>query len=92
MHLSKKIMALVVHLVLLANQHGHSFPVVTSGWIARPILIHPRQTNSFDCGVWVITNIAAVLSGFLLTGIQEHEIPVVRHSLLRLLLALPVHD
>lgn len=83
-------MALVVRLVLLANQNGHALPVITSGWIARPTVMCPQQTNGFDCGVWVIANIAAVFLGFSVTGIQEHEISLVRTSLLCMLLALQV--
>lgn len=83
-------MAFVVRLVLLANKNGKPLQVITSGWVARPTIIHPRQSNGFDCGIWVIANVAAILAGFPVTGIQEHNIAMLRSSLLRILCALPV--
>ncbi|KNZ76923.1 hypothetical protein J132_10870 [Termitomyces sp. J132] len=47
----KDIMALIVCLIGLANQNRYMLPVVTSGWIAHPIVTYPQQTNGFDCGV-----------------------------------------
>lgn len=83
-------MVLVARLVLLATKNGNPLRVMTSGWVARPTVIHPLQTNGVDCGVWVIANVAAVLSGFVVTGIHEHDISLVRTSLVRTLGALPV--
>ncbi|KAG6869515.1 hypothetical protein C0992_002861, partial [Termitomyces sp. T32_za158] len=85
-----EIMTFVTRLVLVANQNGRPLPVITSGWTARPTVNPPRQTNGVDCGVWVIANIAAVLSGFTVTGIQEYDVSSVRQSLLKVLAALPV--
>ncbi|KAG6898746.1 hypothetical protein C0993_004592, partial [Termitomyces sp. T159_Od127] len=51
----------------------------------------PLSTNAFDCGVWMIANIAAILSGFSVTGVQEQDIIAVRHSLFQILAALPVY-
>ncbi|KNZ77098.1 hypothetical protein J132_06976, partial [Termitomyces sp. J132] len=76
----------------LANQQGHALHVNTSGWIACPTVMHLLQSNGFDCGVWVLANIAAVLVGFAVTGIMEQEIGLVHSSLLRYLAALPVHQ
>ncbi|KNZ79946.1 hypothetical protein J132_08423 [Termitomyces sp. J132] len=86
------IMSFVARLIIVANQQGHALHVNTSGWIARPTVMHPLQSNGFDCGVWVLANIAAVLAGFAVTGIMEQEIGLVRSSLLRYLAALPVHQ
>ncbi|KAG6899356.1 hypothetical protein C0993_010997 [Termitomyces sp. T159_Od127] len=84
----KDIMSFTARLILLANKNGHLLHVITSGWTAWPSVIYPRQTNAVDCGVWVISNIAAVLLGFSVTGIEEREIPFVRNSLLQTIAAL----
>ena len=33
------------------------------------------QTNGYDCGVWVLASIAAVLRGFDVTGFSKTDIP-----------------
>ncbi|KAG6887512.1 hypothetical protein C0992_011981 [Termitomyces sp. T32_za158] len=73
----KEIMSFAARLILLANLNGNPLPVIASRWIARPTILQARQTNGFDCGVWVIANIAAILSGFQVTDIQEPDIIVV---------------
>lgn len=83
-------MSFVDRLVLVANQNGYLLHAITSGWTVQPTVIHPRQTNQVDCGIWVIANIAAVLAGFTVTGIQESDILSLRQSLLRCIAALPV--
>jgi hypothetical protein len=35
--------------------------------------LEPWQTNGYDCGVWVLAEIMAVLQGFHLTGLQEDD-------------------
>ncbi|KAG6914810.1 hypothetical protein DXG01_015200 [Tephrocybe rancida] len=85
----QEIMAFVARLIILANSHGHPLHIIMSGWVARPTIIHPQQTNSFDCGIWVLANIAATLSGFVVAGAQQSDLEHVRKALLSLLLALP---
>lgn len=82
-------MEFTTRLVLLANQNGHPLHIVTEEWTARPVLIQPRQTNGFDCGLWVLSNITAVLSGYPVTGLAEADICTLRHLFLQHLLALP---
>ena len=48
------------------------------------------QTNSVDCGLWVLATIAAVLRGFHVTGIAEQDMVHFRVLLLWHLLILPV--
>ena len=40
-----------------------------------------RQTNSYDCGVWILAQMAAVLRGYDVTGIKEHDMVSFRHFL-----------
>ena len=49
----------------------------------------PLQMNSYDCGVWVLATVAAVLRGFDATGLKEVEMADFRHYLHCLVLALP---
>ncbi|KAF8229912.1 hypothetical protein L208DRAFT_1423974 [Tricholoma matsutake] len=87
----KEIMQLVLRLVLLANKNGQPLHIVTNeGWTAHPIAVHPMQTNSIDCGLWVLATIAAVLWGFHVTGIAEQDMVHFRVLLLQHLLILPV--
>ncbi|KIM54163.1 hypothetical protein SCLCIDRAFT_76891, partial [Scleroderma citrinum Foug A] len=39
------------------------------------------QTNSYDCGVWILAQMAAVLRGYDITGVKEHDITSFRHFL-----------
>lgn len=48
------------------------------------------QTNSIDCGLWVLATIAAVLRGFQVTGLVERDMVYFRALLLKHLLVLPV--
>jgi Ulp1 family protease len=49
----------------------------------------PLQSNNYDCGVWVLSTIAAVLRGFQVTGLDEGEMSWFRGFLRSLVLALP---
>jgi Ulp1 family protease len=48
------------------------------------------QTNSYDCGLWVLASIAAVLQGFDMTGFSETDMPWFRQFLISQVLTLPV--
>jgi hypothetical protein len=61
----------------------------SESWTARPISVsgesssrshleylyqvHTLQTNDYDCGVWVLAAIAAVLRGYHVTALAEHD-------------------
>ena len=51
----------------------------------------PVQLNDYDCGLWVLATIAAVLRGFDVTGLTELHIPAFRRYLHRLVLTLSRH-
>ncbi|KAG2115640.1 hypothetical protein DEU56DRAFT_932629 [Suillus clintonianus] len=86
----KDIMKLVGRLILLARKHHHHLPVDLEGWVARPLNIQPLQTNSYDCGIWVLAAIVAVLRGRHVTGVREADIGDLRHYLSMLVLSLPL--
>ncbi|KAG6827850.1 hypothetical protein H0H92_010266 [Tricholoma furcatifolium] len=83
------VMSFVTFLARSANENGKQIKLAASSWIARPTVVQPRQSNCVDCGVWVIANIAAVLAGYLVTGVSEREIEAVRLALLRIVCDLP---
>ncbi|KAG2048172.1 hypothetical protein BDR06DRAFT_896156, partial [Suillus hirtellus] len=47
------------------------------------------QTNGYDCGVWVLAAIAAVLRGRHVTGLCEDDMHHLRHYLRALILSVP---
>ncbi|KAJ6613526.1 hypothetical protein B0H10DRAFT_1647301, partial [Mycena sp. CBHHK59/15] len=57
---------------------------------AYHIFEHPaRQSNGYDCGLWVLCTIGAILRGYHATGISENDIEHVRDVLTYHVLALP---
>lgn len=86
----KEIMLFVTRLVILANRKNHPLYVVTEeGWTAKPVCVESTQTNGFDCGLWVLATIAAVLRGYDATGLIEGDMYRFRQVLLHNILALP---
>ncbi|KAF9487480.1 hypothetical protein BDN71DRAFT_1513936 [Pleurotus eryngii] len=67
------VMKLVTRLVLMANKQYKSCRVVTEGWTAKPTCVQAMQTNGYDCGVWVLAEIAAALQGFHVPALTELE-------------------
>lgn len=49
----------------------------------------PVQTNGYDCGVWVLAAVAAVLRGRHVTGLCEDDMHHLRHYLRALILSVP---
>jgi hypothetical protein len=82
-------MTLISRMVLLANRNGHELHVITEGWIARPVSVRLRQTNDFDCGVWVLAGIAAMLRGYHVTGFAETDMATIRNYIANLVCTLP---
>ncbi|RDB20436.1 putative ubiquitin-like-specific protease 1B, partial [Hypsizygus marmoreus] len=86
----QEIMELVTRLVICANRNNCHLPVVVEeGWVAQPASVRPHQTNGYDCGLWVLAGIAAVLRGFHVPGLCEADMPSFRELLHRYILGLP---
>ena len=51
----------------------------------------PVQTNSSDCGVWLLAAAAAVFEGFDCVEACERDIAYYRKFLLGLILSLPIY-
>ncbi|KAH7905288.1 hypothetical protein BJ138DRAFT_1017919 [Hygrophoropsis aurantiaca] len=86
----KDIMQLVSRMLVNANRRHGPFQVDMSGWTAKPIMDHALQTNSYDCGLWVLAIIAAVIRGSHWTDLQEGDMPAFQHYLQILVLSIPV--
>jgi Ulp1 family protease len=54
-------MKLIARLSSIAHDHRGSDLMDIKGWVARPLVVQPLQTNGYDCGLWVLAAIAAVL-------------------------------
>lgn len=50
----------------------------------------PLQTNDYDCGIWLLASVAAILRGYDVTGLDEGNILHFRQYLEALVLSLPV--
>ncbi|KAJ7573140.1 hypothetical protein C8J56DRAFT_1066824 [Mycena floridula] len=86
------IVDLVQSLIDLANQNGHPLMVPVEEWIVSPIVSPsaPLQHNGYDCGVWILAQIFAVLSGVeRVGGLEEKDINDVRRYILSGILSLP---
>jgi Ulp1 family protease len=51
--------------------------------------VTPVQSNSYDCGVWVLAVIIAILRGRHVTAVCEHDMDHLRHYLRALILSIP---
>ncbi|KAJ7888403.1 hypothetical protein B0H14DRAFT_2337221 [Mycena olivaceomarginata] len=86
------VMLLIHRMVELANKHGHALHISTLEdlWEARPLFTGvPLQTNSYDCGAWVLCMMAAVMRGHFTTGVSEATMRRARSLLADLILTLP---
>ncbi|KIK77410.1 hypothetical protein PAXRUDRAFT_38133, partial [Paxillus rubicundulus Ve08.2h10] len=53
-------------------------------WTASLIFVSwldAMQSNSIDCGLWILTKIVAVIQGYDLTSLQEKDMTVFQHYL-----------
>lgn len=82
-------MNLIARLLSIAHQRRGSHIVDLKGWVARPLSINPLQTNSYDCGLWVLAALAAVLRGAHRPGMREEDMIAYRHYLHTLVVKIP---
>ncbi|TFK17498.1 hypothetical protein FA15DRAFT_734591, partial [Coprinopsis marcescibilis] len=87
------VMDLVHRLIRCASSWGllaAGFAARKASWVASPLVRKAVQTNGYDCGVWVLMVISAILRGFHLPSLDEHNLPYFRHLLYQYVLRLPV--
>lgn len=58
-------------------------------WTAQPLTVKSAQTNGYDCGIWILSVMDAVLRGHDTTSCKERDMVVFRQCLLNLMLQLP---
>ncbi|PPQ73357.1 hypothetical protein CVT26_015449 [Gymnopilus dilepis] len=92
----KDVSNLFSRLISLAHKFGHLLDVDNGLWIARLIMPHPLkvsavQTNTYDCGLWVLAWITSVLRGFGTCSdtLTEDSMPQWRAFLYALVLNIP---
>jgi hypothetical protein len=79
----------VTGLIGQANDHGHALPSSPQPWDIRTVTPRLLQTSTYDCGLWVLAAIAAVLAGRHLPGLKEEDMGGFRSQLYHLVLSLP---
>jgi len=85
-------MTFIRTLVLCSNTEGHPLHIIMEeGWKAHPLLTHVVQSNSYNCGLWILAAIAAALCGQHMTGLVEGDMRAFRQELLRNILYLTHH-
>ncbi|KAJ7439132.1 hypothetical protein FB451DRAFT_1151843 [Mycena latifolia] len=87
----RDIMVLITRMVVLANRNNHALYVSTEEecWMARPLFNIPRQSNGYDCGLWVLCMMAAILRGYAITGVSEAQMGLVRRLFTDHILGMP---
>ncbi|KAG1859382.1 hypothetical protein DFJ58DRAFT_840241 [Suillus subalutaceus] len=85
----KDIMRLIARFLAVVRQHGHHVHIDLAGWVARPLNTKRLQNNDFDCGVWVLAAIFAVIRGSRVTGLHEQDMGNLRRYVRSMVLALP---
>ncbi|KAK7014191.1 hypothetical protein R3P38DRAFT_3573662 [Favolaschia claudopus] len=92
----RDVMLLIARLVVLANRNKHPLHVSTEDpdekWSARPLFKvgEPRQHNDYDCGVWVLSMMAAFMRGNQDIQMANVDVPWVRHVLRKHIETLPI--
>ncbi|KAI9057974.1 cysteine proteinase, partial [Trametes sanguinea] len=71
---------IVVKLQTLASQtHTHAAPL--SSWVGHPSSLKTLQTDTYNCGVWILACMVAILSGKSSIDATEDEIKQFRYWL-----------
>ncbi|KAL0567593.1 hypothetical protein V5O48_014405 [Marasmius crinis-equi] len=89
-----RICFIVTRLVKLAQDQGETFVfpsfLCLSNWTARPLEVHRKQRNGYDCGVWILWVIAAVMRGYDYAQLDDSDVGAFRKYLARTIRTLPV--
>ncbi|KAF7354322.1 hypothetical protein MVEN_01120600 [Mycena venus] len=92
----RDVMVLITRMVALSNRNQHPLHVSTEDsnekWVACPLFNvgHPRQTNGYDCGLWVLCMMAVIMRGHRDVGVSEADMPWVRRVLREHVQTLPI--
>ncbi|KAK7043474.1 hypothetical protein R3P38DRAFT_2510672 [Favolaschia claudopus] len=92
----RDVMVLITRLVALANRNSHPLHVSTEDpeekWVARPLFKvgEPRQHNDYDCGLWVLSMMAAFMRGHEDIAQVHADMPWVRNVFRKHIETLPI--
>ncbi|KAI0669310.1 hypothetical protein C8Q78DRAFT_1095812 [Trametes maxima] len=81
---AKVLYALVHKLRRLATEHGYDMDDLDDHWVTYPLVTKALQHNGWDCGVWVLACIGALLCGYHTIELSEEEIAEYRCRLVAL--------
>ncbi|KIM50843.1 hypothetical protein SCLCIDRAFT_144566, partial [Scleroderma citrinum Foug A] len=68
------IMQLISCLSFVASKKLRIAQNVWGSWSAYSIVLEPMQTNGYDCGLWVLAQVVAVLRGRDITNLREEDL------------------
>lgn len=85
----KDIMKLIERFLTIARQRHSGVEIDLDGWKTRAINAKPCQSNTYDCGLWVLAAMTAVLRGRHVTNLQEEQMSDWRHYICSMVLSLP---
>ncbi|KAG1724201.1 uncharacterized protein EDB91DRAFT_1239990 [Suillus paluster] len=71
-HDVKDVMKLICRLLMVAHQRDQEVHIDMDGWVACPLTVRPLQTNGYDCRVWILAAIIAVLHGRQITDLRYY--------------------
>ncbi|KAF7377130.1 hypothetical protein MSAN_00132000 [Mycena sanguinolenta] len=88
----KDVMTLITRMVVLANRNKHPLHVTTAEelWTALPLYNKKVQSNWYDCGVWVLCMMAAIMRSYTNTNLSEADMGHARQVLTGHILTLPL--
>ncbi|KAJ7573823.1 hypothetical protein C8J56DRAFT_1065738 [Mycena floridula] len=84
-----KLLKLFHRLQTLAKSQGQMLHFPSNHWSVSPNILIPVQQNGYDCGIWVLAWISAVLRGFWTSDLVESRLPQLRSLLYNACLYIP---
>ncbi|KAG2053236.1 cysteine proteinase [Suillus hirtellus] len=83
------IMKLIQRYLTIARRLHSDVQIDLEGWRGLMLNIAPCQTNAYDCGLWILAAMIAVLRGRHLTNLEQTQMSDLRHYLRSLVLSVP---
>ncbi|KAK0244954.1 hypothetical protein EDD85DRAFT_963291 [Armillaria nabsnona] len=84
------VLSFIEAIATCARQRGYDIPAFNTPnvWNVTTLITEPIQHNGYDCGVWVLSQIHALLQGYRRTAVREVDIFKFRVHCLSMVLAL----
>ncbi|KAF8836910.1 hypothetical protein BDN67DRAFT_991962 [Paxillus ammoniavirescens] len=83
------VIKLITRLLNITKKKHLEVQADSFGWVACLTATLPLQKNGYDCGIWILATIAAVLQGYNTTGLKGADMPAFRHYLRALVMSIP---